>query len=332
MSERRIHNRRAGWAYARATIRRVCAISADAEWVHRLQQEANDDGIVTAIEQHDSAALFDWLMAIVSHQGVSDAAADGFMARHGNIGWHDMELALASENPCPKLQGYWAFHGCRYQKSRGSCAEPDHLASCPLPGHVLRNGRLNQLAYSLFLFIRDVAQGDLVGWIDAQLDGEDSLEAARAALIEPLRSVYGLSDKVAGLALASLLIAGGQDRPRWFEIGGSIIVIDTLVHNFLSRTGILKRLGADHAYGPACYQQHGCAEIVGRLSGAIDARRFNPAFPKLFPRLVQRAIWQYCAANGFDVCNGRHINSHARCRNAACALFAACDRLALGAG
>src|SRR5213595_661703 len=192
-------------------IHQVCAISADAEWLHRLQQEAHDEGIVTAIEQHDSAALFDWLMAIVSHQGVSDAAADGFMARHGNIGWHDIETALVTQNPCPKLRGYWAFHGCRYQKSRGACAEPDHLASCPLPGHVLRNGRLNQLAYSLFLFIRDVAQGDLVGWIDAQLDGAGCLAAARNALIEPLRSVYGLSDKVAGLALASLLIAGGQD-------------------------------------------------------------------------------------------------------------------------
>jgi hypothetical protein len=33
----------------------------------------------------------------------------------------------------------------------------------------LRNGRLNQTAYSLFLFIRDIADGDLVGWIDRQL-------------------------------------------------------------------------------------------------------------------------------------------------------------------
>jgi hypothetical protein len=33
----------------------------------------------------------------------------------------------------------------------------------------LRNGRLNQTAYSLFLFVRDVANGDLVQWIDDQL-------------------------------------------------------------------------------------------------------------------------------------------------------------------
>ena len=78
----------------------------------------------------------------------------------------------------------------------------------------------------------------------------------------------------------------------YFEINaGHLEKIDAArTDNFLSRTGILKRLGVVHVYGPACYQQHGCAEIVGRLSGAIDARRFNPAFPKLFPRLVQRAL------------------------------------------
>ena len=43
----------------------------------------------------------------------------------------------------------------------------------PLPTHQLRNGRLNQMAYSLFLFIRDIADGDLVGWIDQQFQDAD---------------------------------------------------------------------------------------------------------------------------------------------------------------
>ena len=50
--------------------------------------------------------------------------------------------------PCPKLKTYWHFHGCRYAKLRRTCAEPDHIARCPLPTHDLRNGHLNQLAYS----------------------------------------------------------------------------------------------------------------------------------------------------------------------------------------
>ena len=65
---------------------------------------------------------------------------------------------------------YWAFHACRYEKTSRTCAEPDHIATCPLPTHRLRNGHLNQIAYSLYLFIRDVAGGDLVGWIDDRLN------------------------------------------------------------------------------------------------------------------------------------------------------------------
>jgi hypothetical protein len=62
----------------------------------------------------------------------------------------------------------------------------------------LRNGHLNQTAYSLFLFIRDLADGDLIGWIDAQLaaangpPGPARLSRMAAALIEPLREIYDL--------------------------------------------------------------------------------------------------------------------------------------------
>jgi hypothetical protein len=52
-----------------------------------------------------------------------------------------------------------------YLWQRGIVEAVDHH----IPTHRLRNGRLNQTAYSLFLFIRDVAGSDLVGWIDARL-------------------------------------------------------------------------------------------------------------------------------------------------------------------
>ena len=66
----------------------------------------------------------------------------------------------------------------------------------------MRNGRLNQMAYSLFLFIRDIADGDLVGWIDRQFQNADDpashtrLAQLREALFGQLREVYGVSDKV----------------------------------------------------------------------------------------------------------------------------------------
>ena len=117
----------------------------------------------------DTPIIFDWLMGILSYQGISDAVADGFMARHGNITWAQIEGALSADRDCRKLDGYWAFTDCRYQKGSQTCAEPDHFRTCPLPRHDLRNGRLNQTGYSLFLFIRDIAGGDLVRWIDQQV-------------------------------------------------------------------------------------------------------------------------------------------------------------------
>jgi hypothetical protein len=114
------------------------------------------------------------------------------------------------------------FYGCRYEKASRTCAEPEHIGGCPLPSHDLRNGHLNQTAYSLFLFIRDLADGDLIGWMDAQLEaanspaGPDRLTRMAAALIEPMREMYGVSDKVLAMALSALLLGahvGSRTRP-----------------------------------------------------------------------------------------------------------------------
>ena len=65
----------------------------------------------------------------------------------------------------------------------------------------------------------------------------------------------------------------------WTEVGGAMIAVDTLVHNFLHRTGILARFNANHLYGAACYRAGGCAEIIAAVAERIDARQFNRTFP-----------------------------------------------------
>jgi hypothetical protein len=204
-----------------------------------------------------------------------------------------------------------------------------------LPTHDLRNGRLNQTAYSLYLFIRDIADGDLVGWIDGRLNDADDprapdrLGCMRQSLLAPLRQVYGVSDKVLAMALSSVLLAAPKGRPRWIEVGGSLIAIDTLVHNFLHRTGILHRCGAQHPYGTACYRPGSCADIVARAARQIDARAFNPTFPAIFPRFVQHAIWRYCAQSGLAVCNGNRVDDRKSCVNIYCRIHSNCDRIVL---
>jgi hypothetical protein len=316
-------------------IHAVCGLAGSPSLLDEIRAELRAEKVRAAIRHRNTAAVFDWLMAGLSYQGISNQVAHDYMERHGRAAWRDIDQKLGRGASCPKLKSYWHFHDCRYDKVSRTCAEPDHIRRCPLPKHVLRNGRLNQTAYSLFLFIRDIADGDLMGWIDAQLQAANSppgpgrLPRMAAALIEPLREIYGVSDKVLAMALSALLLGAPEKMVLWTEVGGCMIAIDTLVHNFLHRTGILARFNANHPYGLACYRPSGCADIIQAVAERIDARQFNPTFPQTFPRFVQHAIWQYCAQDGLDVCNGNRIDDARRCESKDCRVRLMCDRVAL---
>ena len=146
----------------------------------------------------------------------------------------------ASKSMMRPNESYWHFHGCRYDKISRTCSEPDHVDACPLPSHQLRNGRLNQMAYSLFLFIRDIADGDLVGWIDRQFQSADDPASPnraarlRESSIGPLREVYGVSDKVLTMTLSCILLAAPKRLRLWHEVGASMIAIEPWCTTFWS--------------------------------------------------------------------------------------------------
>ena len=125
-----------------------------------------------------------------------------------------------------------------------------------------------------------ISSAGLIGnwgrWIPNLLTGSPAL---REAIIGPLRNVYGVADKVLAMALSSLLLGAGKRRPLWVEVGATFVAVDTLVHNFLHRTGILRRLCADHPYGDRCYRPGGCAGILGLLAANIDARAVQSGLP-----------------------------------------------------
>jgi hypothetical protein len=156
----------AALAHATRLILQVCRLSGTAAFIDEAGLGPDGKDLRKAIRGRNTAALFDWLVAALSYQGISDEVAKNFMDRHGLASWHVIESDLRKRPSCPKLRSYWHFYDCRYNKSRFTCAEVTHLADCPLPRSWLRNGRLNQTAYSLYLFVRDIADGDLVGWID----------------------------------------------------------------------------------------------------------------------------------------------------------------------
>jgi hypothetical protein len=195
---------------------------------------------------------------------------------------------------------------------------------------------LIQAAYALFLFLRDICDGDFVGWVDGRLaaadpglDAPDRGMQMGAALLEPLRHVYGIGDKVWSFALADFLLAGDPNREQWVTTGASMVVVDSLLHNHLHRTGVLRRFGAEHPYGPRCYAVGGCSDIIRGLAQRVDAREINEEFPPCFPRLIQFAVWRMCSTSEFNVCNGTRIDDRARCQNTMCPVFPDCDRVPL---
>ena len=322
-----------GADHAHRLIYQVCCLAGSTNLLEDLRDA--ETGLPAIVSRRDTPALFDWWVSALSYQGISDAVAYEYMRKHGRVTWRGLIRDFASRPRCPKLQSYWHYSSCRYDKGSNTCAEPDHVRRCPLPQHHLRNGRLNQTAYSLYLFIRDIADNDLVGWIDGRLavaattPVADRRHAMQQALIGPLRNVFGVSDKVLTMTLSAILISAPNTWPHWSAVGCSLIAVDTLVHNFMARTGILRRLGADHAYGAACYQPGRCAQIIEAAAAKIDATKFNPTYPADFPRFVQHAIWRYCAQQGLDVCNGNRIDDRKKCTSIQCRMFMICDHVSL---
>ena len=113
------------------------------------------------------------------------------MNRYGVLTWAAIATDLAGQPSCPKLQSYWHFHDCGYRKISRTCNEPEHFSACPLPLRPLRNGRLNQTAYALFFFIRDLADGDLVACEPTRLPARGITRALRPREDAGLRPALG---------------------------------------------------------------------------------------------------------------------------------------------
>jgi hypothetical protein len=306
----------------------VCSLAGSLTFLQDIQRDLRRAGIRDAIARRDTPMIFNWLLTTFSYQGISDQVARGYIRQYGNATWAQIATALEKEPPCPLLRSHWQFDGCRFDKTSFTCSEPDRISRCPLPRHRLRNGRLNQMAYSLYLFVRDIAGSDLVSWIEHRLTSssdQGELDTAQERLIGPLRHVYGVSDKILAMTLSEILLGASDLRPAWLDAGKDMIAVDTLVHNFLHRTGILDDCASPHGYGAACYGPGGCAEIIRAVAFEIDASAFNRRFPRIFPRFVQHSIWRYCAADNLDICNGNRIDDRKSCENYYCQLFGGCD-------
>jgi len=268
-------------------LRAIVAASSSFLAEPNLHLSFEREGLVRAVETHDTARLYEWLLGVLSFQGISDTAALSFMSEHGLPGWEQIAAFLETA-ACPKLVTHWNFSNCGFVRSHGSCNTPGHYGRCPVPALPLRNGSLNRMAFSLFLFLRDVCEGDLVGWIDRRLasvshrGSDEYAHRLGQALIQPMRGIHGASDKVLNMALSDFLIAVDPARELWRLAGSHMVAIDSLVHNLLHRTGTLAERGAEHAYGPTCYRPGKCADIVRQLHTSLTPANWTRRFQRCF--------------------------------------------------
>ena len=99
------------------------------------------------------------------------------------------------------------------------------------------------------------------------------------------------------MTLSSLLLGVVQGRQRWVEVGGSMIAVDTLVHNFLHRSGILDRLNAGHRYGPICYREEsGCVGVLEAVAQYDVLRKVTVGEGNLrnFATSISTYRWAIC--------------------------------------
>ena len=64
-------------AYAVTIVHSICCLAGSPSYIDDIRANLRDRGIIRAIRDHDTPALFDWLIEDLSFQGISDAVALG---------------------------------------------------------------------------------------------------------------------------------------------------------------------------------------------------------------------------------------------------------------
>ena len=76
-------------------IYRVCCLAGSANLIDKIRADLAADGVRTAMRKRDTAAVFDWLIAALSYQRISDQIAYDYMEQHGYVRWDDINQKLA---------------------------------------------------------------------------------------------------------------------------------------------------------------------------------------------------------------------------------------------
>lgn len=267
------------------------------------------------------------LFEIANYQGMSDRAASSWLSTNGNPDFQELALRLPHER-CECAGSVDGISRCGYLRSQRVCKHPALLARCIVPTIPARKGQLARLAVALNYWAAELPHRSLGTWARSKLKRGEP-RAGGAAMVEDLKRLPGVSDKVASMIASDVAIGLSTGSDALLRAGASLIVVDSLVHNMLQRTGAILAVGKPHAFGSGCYALGGCHELIVSFSETIDAHTYNPAWPRLAPRMLQHALWRFCAGSELNICNGNQIPAGRKCESGCCPAANHCARLAL---
>src|SRR6267154_6699678 len=75
-------------------VRRICQVAAAHSLIDDSRVGLARHGVIAAVRRHDTPVIFDWLLDLVSYQGVSDSIAYSYMEQHGRVRWRDIAGGL----------------------------------------------------------------------------------------------------------------------------------------------------------------------------------------------------------------------------------------------
>src|SRR5664280_285458 len=87
-----------GYAYAHRIIYTVCCLAGAASFVDDAHDNLVNEGVLGAIDAHNTPVLFDWMVYAFSFQGIADAIAADYPREIGNVPGYDVILVMGQSN------------------------------------------------------------------------------------------------------------------------------------------------------------------------------------------------------------------------------------------
>src|SRR6266478_9390950 len=79
------HNRTTAIDHAVRVIYRVCCLAGSASLIDNIRADLHAEGVRAAMRKRETAGVFEWLIAALSYQGISDQIAYDYMEQHGYV-------------------------------------------------------------------------------------------------------------------------------------------------------------------------------------------------------------------------------------------------------